>query len=351
MRAGLIGYPASGKTTLFEILTGQTAATGGKLENRIGVVRIADSRLDRLDQLIHPKKTTPATLEVLEPAQSFPAVGQRPRGAEGDPLAPLRAVDALVLVVRAFANDAVPHPLLTVDPARDLAKAEEELVLADLVQVEGRLERIQKLERVGKRGESAGERAALEKLSVQLHAGQPLRGVRWAAEEERTLGGFAFLSRKPLVVVFNTSDAGEEALPPVPPGAVAVRLPARAECEVARLPAGERAAFRELFHISAAGHETLLQALQEALDLISFFTAGPPEVRAWHLSRGGSAVDAASKIHTDIGRGFVRAEVMTVDQLLEAGSLSAARERGWLRTEGREYRVQDGDVLHVLHTS
>jgi hypothetical protein len=351
VRAGLIGLAGSGKTTLFEILTGIPPSDAGKPENRIGVVRFPDARLERLGQLLKPRRTTPATLEVVDPAVDFPAAGPRGRSGESDPLAALRAADALLLVVRAFANDAVPHPLLTVDPARDLAKAGDELMLADLAQVESRLERIEKLAKVGKRPESAAEKERLERLSARLHAGEPLRALRWSAEEERALSGFAFLSQKPLVVVFNTGEAGEPDLPEVPEGAVGVRLPVRAECEVARLPEAERAAFRDLFHIPVAGHEALLAAVRRALDLISFFTAGPPEVRAWHLSRGGSAVEAASRIHTDLGRGFVRAEVLSAEQLLAAGSWAAARERGWLRTEGREYLVQDGDVLHVLHTS
>ncbi len=345
-----MGLPQSGKTTLFEILSGLSPAVG-RSEQRLGTVRLADPRLDRLTQLVRPKKSTAATLEVVDPAASFPAIGPRPRGGDPDPQAPLRTADALVLVVRAFANEAIPHPLGEVDPERDLTRAGEELRLADLVQIDSRLERMSKLEKVGRGAENAAEKTALLRLRSGLEAGRALRTMRWTGEEERALRGFSFLSRLPLIVVVNVGETGPVTLANLPEGATQVSLPARAESEVARLPAAERPAFRELFQIGESGLETLLRAAQSALDLLSFFTAGPPEVRAWHLRRGSTALDAAAKIHTDIGRGFVRAEVLTVDQLLESGSLAAARDRGWLRTEGRDYVVQDGDVLHILHTS
>ena len=350
MKLGLIGLPQSGKTTLFEILTSQPPASG-RPENRIGTARILDGRLDRLVELYHPKKITAATLEVVDPATPFPPLSPRAKGGEADPYAPLRLADALALVIRAFENDAVPHPFTTIDPARDLAKAEEELILLDQVAVESRLEKIGKMEKVGRKSETGAERPVLQGLLEWLESGRPLRSMSWSDEDERALRTYTFLSRLPLVVVFNVGEGTPAVLPGPPPGAVAVTLPARAECEVIRLPEAERAGFRELFQIPESGLETLLRAAQQALDLLSFFTAGPPEVRAWHLRRGSSAVDAAGKIHTDLARGFVRAEVMPYEQLLEAGSWSGGRERGWLRTEGREYVVQDGDVLVILHTS
>ena len=351
MKLGLIGLPQSGKTALFEILTSQPPPVSGRPENRMGTARILDGRLDQLVELYRPKKITPATLEVVDPATPFPPLGPRVRGADVDPYGPLRAADALALVVRVFENEAVPHPLASIDPVRDLAKAEEELTLTDLVQIESRLEKMERLEKIGRKAETGAERPVLERLGEWLEGGQPLRSMSWSADEQRALRGYSFLSRLPLVVVFNLGEGTPPALPSPPPGAVAVSLPARAECEVVRLPEGERAGFRELFQISESGLETLLRAAQEALDLLSFFTAGPPEVRAWHLRRGSRAVDAAGKIHTDLARGFVRAEVMTHEQLLAAGSWSAGRERGWLRTEGRDYEVKDGDVLVILHTS
>jgi GTP-binding protein YchF len=351
VKLGLIGLPQSGKTTLFEILTAQAPPAGGRPENRMGTARILDGRLDKLVEMYRPKKVTPATLEVVDPATPFPPLAPRGKGGDADPYGPLRLADALALVIRAFENDTVPHPFTTVDPARDLAKAEEELVLLDHVAVESRLERIEKMEKVGRKAETGAERPVLERLREWLDSGKPLRSMAWSDEEERTLRGYSFLSRLPLVVVYNVGESTPAELPAPPPGAVAVSLPARAECEVVRLPEEERAGFRELFQIPESGLETLLRAAQKALDLLSFFTAGPPEVRAWHLRRGGSAVDAAGKIHTDLARGFVRAEVMPYEQLLEAGSWSGGRERGWLRTEGRDYVVQDGDVLVILHTS
>ena len=350
MKIGLIGLPQSGKTTLFQILTQTDAPVTGKIEDRMGVVRIPDDRLDRLHDLYDPKKTTPASFEVVDPAFGFPPVGGRPKSGDKDPYAAIRNADALLAVVRAFANDAVPHSDGSVDAGRDAQAIEEELVLTDLVHLDARLEKIAKQEKVGKK-ELAAEKPLLEKLHEHLQEGTPLREVELSLDDEKKVRGYSFLSRKPLVVVYNTGEEGEapEDAPKVNREVAA--LPAKAELEVMRLPEEERGPFRELFSISESGLDTLLGAAGRALHLIVFFTAGPPEVRAWHLQTGGNAVDAAGKIHTDIAKGFIRAEVVRWDQLLEAQTLGATRDKGWLRTEGRDYVVQDGDVLHILHNS
>jgi GTP-binding protein YchF len=348
VKLGLIGLPQSGKTTLFQILTESPTPFSGKPENRLGIARIRDDRLRKLCAVVGAKKATPAHFDVVDPARAFPAPGPRQRKGEPDPNDALSNADALVLVVRAFANDTVAHPAGSIDPERDRSQVFDELVLSDLVVVEGRLERIEKLEKVGKRPDSPREKPLLVRLKQALEAGTPLREVELSDEEDKTIRGYSLLSRLPLLVVYNVGEGQEITPAGGDPMTAGIQLPARAELEVSRLPVEERPAFRELFSISEAGLDKLLHSATELLELLTFFTAGPPEARAWHLPRGGTALQAAGKVHTDMARGFIRAEVVSCDHLIEAGSWAAARERGWFRTEGRDHEVEDGDVLHIL---
>jgi GTP-binding protein YchF len=348
VKLGLIGLPQSGKTTLFQILTESPAPVSGKLENRLGIARIPDDRLAKLSQVVGAKKTTEAHFDIVDPARAFPAPGPRQRKGEPDPNEALSNADALVLVVRVFTNDTVPHPDGSVDAERDRLHVADELVLSDLVVVEARLEKIEKLEKVGKRADSPQEKPLLGRLKEALEGGTPLRELDLSPEEDKTIRGYSLLSRLPLIIVYNIGEGSEISLPDAGPKTVSIQLPARAELEVSRLPVEERPAFRELFSIPEAGLTKLLHSATDALDLLTFFTAGPPEARAWHLRRGGTAVEAAGKVHTDIARGFIRAEVVSCEHLLEAGSWVAAREKGWYRTEGRDHEVQEGDVLHIL---
>jgi ribosome-binding ATPase YchF (GTP1/OBG family) len=348
VKLGLIGLPQSGKTTLFQILTGSPAPVSGKIENRLGIARIPDERLGRLTKAVGAKKTTEAIFDIVDPGRSFPAPGPRQRKGEPDPNEALSNADALILVVRVFANDTVPHPDGSIDAERDRRRVADELVLSDLVVVEGRLEKIAKLEKVGKKVDSPQEKPLLLRVKEALEGGTPLRDLDFSFEEEKTIRGFSLLSRLPLIIVYNISEGSE--ISPAESGrrTVTIQLPARAELEVSRLPAEERPAFRELFSIPEAGLTKLLHSAADALDILTFFTAGPPEARAWHLRRGGTAVEAAGKVHTDIARGFIRAEVVSCEHLLEAGSWAAAREKGWFRLEGRDHEVQEGDVLNIL---
>jgi GTP-binding protein YchF len=351
VRAALIGFPASGKTTLFQILTGSESPAGHHHEDQLGVVRVPDPRLDRLSVLVKPKKTTPVAHEIVDPAVPFPEAGPAPEGRpEKDPYVALRTADVLVAVVRAFADPAVPHSAGSVDPERDRKRIEDELVLADLVLADTRLERIEKLEKVGKKTELPGERALLQHLHQALDRGEAIRTLELSRDEAKGIRGYGFLSHKPLLVVYNVGEAEEAstALPAARPGFAAVALAARAELEVSRLAAEERAAFREALGLSAPAPESVISTAEGLLGLLTFFTVGPPEARAWQVGPGASLVDAAGKIHTDLARGFIRAEVVAWDRLLEAGSLAHARERGWVRTEGRDAPVVEGDVVHVL---
>jgi GTP-binding protein YchF len=348
VKAALVGLPASGKTTLFQILTGAELSAAHRHEDQLGVVRVPDSRLERLSVLFKAKKTTPLAHELVDPAAAFPDPGSHEGRAEKDPYPALRAADVLLTVVRAFEDPAVPHPSGGVDPARDLERIGQELALADLVLVDTRLERIAKLEKIGKKTELPGEKARLTRLHATLDAGQALRTLELSRDEEKAIRGYGFLSHKPLLVLYNIGAGAAPALPAAAHGLAALALPLRDELEVARLPEEERPAFREALGLGEPAFAAVVAAVHRLLGLVTFFTAGPPEARAWQVGPSEDVVEAAGKIHTDLARGFIRAEVLRWDKLLEAGSWAHARERGWMRTEGRGYTVAEGDVLYVL---
>src|SRR5688500_6606794 len=349
MRLGILGLPQAGKSTLFEILVaGAPARTPGARKDQVGIVRVPDARVDRLSSTYSPRKTTYATLEIVDSQ----AMGQGGGSAKGtDLFAGVRNADALVLVVRVFDDPAVPHPKVTIDPARDLADLKAEIVLNDLAIVETRLERIGKQKRLAVKGQDlTREEAVLERCKEALDREQALRELDFSKDEQKLLNGFQLLSRLPLLVVYNTG-SGQAFTAPAPdaPGTASVVLPCADEREVAQLPADEQAQFRAAYGISEDGLVLLVRSAYRLPGLISFLTAGEDEVRAWTIVDGDSAVDAAGAIHSDLAQGFVRAQVIAYGQFLEAGSEAKAREKGWQRTEGRDYRVADGDILHILH--
>ncbi len=349
MRLGILGLPQSGKTTLFEILVSNAPPrAAGARQDRVGIVRVPDARVDKLSAIYAPKKTTYATLEVVDSQAMGQGGGAAGKGA--DLFAGVRNADALVLVVRVFDDASVAHPRGSIDPARDLADLEAEILLNDMAIVETRLERIARQMRIQKGTGLEREQAVLERCKAALDEQQPLRELTFGKEEESVLRGFQLLSRKPLLIVYNVG-SGQAFAPPAGerPGVAVVVLPCADEREVAQLPAAERAEFRQAYGISEDGLVLLVRSAYALLGLISFLTAGDDEVRAWTIARGDSAVEAAGAIHTDLAQGFVRAVVIAYDQFLEAGSETKAKERGWQRTEGREYRVADGDILHILH--
>jgi hypothetical protein len=355
LRAGLIGYPSTGKTTLFHLMTSGhegARAAHGKADANVGISRVPDVRLDRLTALFTPRTRVPATVEFADSA-----VGGRSDAKSLLDVAPFRNADALVHVLRAFRDPSVPHPAGAINPARDARAMEEELVLADLGVVERRLERLERDLKKSASAELRKEQEVLLACRVSLEDGRPLRTIGLTGEEARRLRGFQLLSAKPLLVAINLDEAdvaqadravasaGLEAfLETAAAGAVAVC--GRIELEIAQLDAADAAAFLSDLGLHESGLDRVIRAGYDLLGYLSFFTVGEDECRAWSIPRGTPAHVAAGEIHTDIARGFIRAEVVTCDALLARGSLAACREHGELRLEGKDYVVQDGDVIN-----
>lgn len=353
MEIGIVGLPNSGKTTVFNALTRgraeTTAYASGRVEVHTAVVDVPDPRLEMLARIFHPKKVTHAQVTYNDIA------GLRAERATFPPqlLNLISTNDALLHVVRCFHNPLVPHPLESVDPARDIHLLEEEFMLSDLSIIEGRLERLAKQKGKGtpeEREHMAREEEVLSRLRDVLQDGRPLRAVDLSREEERLIRSYAFLSLKPQLLVFNTDDEGEdpsEELTPRWPRTRGLALRGRLEMELAQMEPGEAHEFMSMFGIEELGLNRVIRESQELLGLITFFTAGEKEVRAWSIPRGSTALEAADAIHSDIARGFIRAEVIGWDDLVRVGSWAEARKQGLLRLEGKDYIVQDGDVLHI----
>jgi hypothetical protein len=353
MRIGLFGFPQTGKTTLFRLATGSAApAPGGRGETLVGVAKVADPRLDRLTAMYHPKKSTPATVEYVD-------LGGVKKGeaAETIPLDQLRVVDALAHVVRAFPDDAIAHAEGPIDPARDVATMETELILADHTIAERRMEKLELTVKKTNRDEDRKELETLRRCVAALERETPLRNVDLSDDEVKRLRGYTFLSLKPLLVVVN---AGEGDAPRLGGGAAAfgletiasrpstqvVALSAKIEAEIAQLDAADAAAFQSDLGIREPALVRMIRASYDLLGRISFFTVGDDECRAWTLRRGTPARAAAGVIHSDIERGFIRAELVAYDDLVDAGAWSTCRDRGTLRLEGKDYVLQDGDVVN-----
>lgn len=356
MKLGILGPPQSGKTTLFAALTRGQAESGSARGEKIhlGSVKVPDDRLDKLRDLYKPKKFTPAKVDYVDAPPLETTQGERGALAA---LSALRDVDAFVLVIRAFENPAVPHFKDTVDASRDASWLAGELLLEDLAVIERRLHRIEKAVKIGKKPEDPNEHEALKKVTAALEAEKPARAAGLSPIQERSLRGFQLLSARPWIVVVNTDDAalkgGEAAIgdairrkmpEPTPPVLV---LSAKTEAELVALPDEEAKEFMAMLGIVEPGLTRMIRASYEALGLISFFTVGEDEVRAWTVREGALAPEAAGTIHSDMERGFIRAEVIGYRDMIEAGTMAKARDRGLLRTEGRDYKVRDGDILNI----
>ena len=364
MQIAIVGLPGAGKTTVFNTLTRGHAETGGYggLTVNVGVVKVPDPRLTALTALFRPKREVPADVTYVDlPAPPRPSDGHG--GANDlppDQLARLRNADALLHVLRAFEAPAVAHPDGSIDPWRDLERLDLEFTVADLEVAERRLERLRATGRHGTAAEREAnerEQAVLERIVPILHTGRPVRDAGLADEEAARIRGFRFLTEKPVLVLLNIGEgdlgqAGEMT------AAIAERyahaaslvdaLSARIEMEVAELDDEAAAEFRSDLGLPGSGLERVIRLSYRLLGLISFFTAGPDETRAWTISDGSSAVDAAGVIHSDLARGFIRAEVVPCEDLLALGSMAEARKAGKLRSEGKAYRVRDGDVIEIL---
>jgi hypothetical protein len=356
MKLGILGPPQSGKTTLFAALTrGQALAGSSRGEAvHLGSVKVPDARLDHLRDLYSPKKFTPAKVDYVDapPLET----GRAERGTLAA-LTALRDVDAFVLVIRAFEDPSVPHFQGSVDPARDAGWLLSELILEDLDLVERRLERIEKAVKVGKKPEDPNEYEALKRVREALEGERPARAAGLTPAGERALRGFQLLSMRPWIVVVNADDAGLREREAPLTAAVAARfgegappviaLSAKTEAELVQLAEEEAAEFMAVLGIAEPGLVRMIRLSYATLGLISFFTVGPDEVRAWTVRDGALAPEAAGAIHSDLERGFIRAEVISYDDLARAGAMPKAREMGLLRTEGRDYRVRDGDVVNI----
>ena len=350
MQLGILGLSKSGKTTLFNTLTASQQTTGkfaSSGETHVGVAAVRDQRLERLRDLFKPKKYVPATVQYVD----IPGI-KRGESAESLDLAKLKTVDALVHVVRAFEDPEIVHTEATIDPARDAAMVDLELILADHDIVERRLEKLDKAVKRGLTPEEQRERALLaDVIRPALEAERPLREITLDAEDERRLRGFQLLSAKPMLLVVNADETRASSPPAdfgiVPrPAVTAITVSAPIEQEISRLPPEEQRDFLADLGLTEPSLDRVSLASYQLLGLIAFFTVGEDEVRAWALRRGSRAREAAGAIHSHIERGFIRAEVVAWDDLLRLRSLVACREAALLRLEGKEYEVKDGDVVH-----
>ncbi len=359
MDLGIVGLERSGKTTVFDALTRGHAHKGavGAHEPSVGVVKIPDERLDRLCAVLRPRKVTHAEVRYLDFPGGLAVRGEGPAGAY---LAALSQCDAIIHVVRAHRDQSVPHPEGSVDPHRDIASLDLELAFADLGVLQRRYEKLEITVRSGRPGErEAGERelALVRRLRAALEREEPLRGHELSADERRVISGYQLLTDKPLLIVANIdeADAGrageiedEFASTCAGPRVAVTAFCAKLEKELTELPNDEAAEFRRELGLAEGALDRLLRLSQEVLGLITFYTVNEAEGRAWPLPAGSTALEAAGKVHTDMAKGFIRAEAIGWQELAECGSLAEARKRALLRTEGKQYVVQDGELLHIL---
>lgn len=351
MQIGIVGLPFAGKTTVFNALAGDAAEHHHQahgLEPTLATVRLPDARLEALCALFATELCIPTEVQYLD----FPGAGFGRQEKEAAWVGTLRTVDALLIVLGAFSE--------TQDPAAELESIHLDLVLPDLQIIESRLQRLALQWRTAPAAERLlleREQSLLERLQSALEEGTPIRALDLAADEEQAIRGFQFLTMKPTLVVLNLSEEqwerSEEMVARVQsafahPGTTVIGLCAQLEMEIAQLPPEEADLFREDLGIAEAGAARVVRESHALLGLIHFFTLNDTEVRAWAIPQGTGAQDAAGKIHTDMARGFARAEVISCEQLIENNGYGEARKRGLVRQEGRDYVVQDGDVVHVL---
>lgn len=352
---GIVGLPNAGKSTLFNALTKAGAEVASypftTIEPNTGVVAVPDDRLAKLAAIFRPLKVIPATVTFTDIA-GLVRGASRGEGLGNKFLGHIREMDANALVVRSFADADVTHVEGTVDPLRDIDVVELELQLADLETVRKRLERKEKTARLQK-DHAIATIELLQRVEAHLDDAKPVRTLHMTAEERAALRDLWLLSAKPLMVVVNVSESDASATVPgaieeraAAAGGDAIAVSARIEAELADLDADDQGAFLADLGLEEPGLRRLARSAYRLLELLTFFTAGDKEVRAWTLRSGGTALDAAATIHTDFAKGFIRAEVTDAQHLLEAGSYNAVRERGQQRLEGRDYVVRDGDVVH-----
>jgi len=363
LKTGIIGFPQAGKTTLFKILTHARVEaskfSGGRTEVHLGMTNVPDQRLEELAQKYKPQRTVFATVEYVDVAGIVK--GEQKKAKEAAFLGDLRNVEALLHVVRAFGDPAIPHPEGSINPRRDIENLELELVLADLGIVEKRCERLEKDLKKTKSPELERELDILRRCKTLLDAGTPLRQFDLAAADRKRLRGFMFLSAKPILQCINLGDDASRQIETTAsrfqlesiahqPGTACTGVCGKIESELIELAPEDQKAFLADYGLKESGLERIIHATYRLLDLISFFTVGEDECRAWTLPRHSTALEAAGVIHSDIQKNFIRAEVVSYEDLMACGSLQVAREKGLLRLEGKEHIINDGDIVHFRHS-
>jgi len=359
MKVAIIGIPESGKTTIFNALTrgkAEVAAYSSTLAPNTGVAKVPDSRLSALGGIFQPKKTVPAEVSYIDIAGSIKGFGKE--GPGGEFLSYLTTADALLQVVRAFEDDRVPHPEGSIEPKRDIASLDLELAISDLAIIERRLDKLEtslKGAKAAERESYLKEQLLLQKVKTELEKDIPVRLQGLAKEDLKILSNYQFLTAKPMLVVLNI---GEEQISQAPqlereigslyPQFAVVALCGKLEMELAQLSDPEAQEFREAMGLSKPALDRVIDLSYSLLGLVSFFTTVSSELKAWTIPGGTPAPKAAGKVHSDMEKGFIRAEVISYSDLESCGNLAEARKRGLLRTEGKNYIIQDGDVVTFL---
>lgn len=352
MQLGIIGLPQSGKTTLYKALTGAevpSGISGGQMEVHSSVVDVPDPRVDQLCDIYKPKKIVRAKVTYADIAGLDGNAGRA--GLPGQMVNQLAQMDGFLHVVRQFENAGVPHQATSIDPVRDIQTMDTEFILNDLIMVERRLEKLREEHRRGvtrPREQIQAEIELFERLQVVLNDGLPLRHFNFSAEDDKAVASFGFLSRKPQIVVFNLSEDQEKANWDCPhPQTIQVGIPAKLEMDLFALSPEDAALFMEEFGITESTLTRLIKLSYDLLGVHSFFTAGDKEVHAWTLRRGAKAPEAAGTIHSDMEKGFIRAEIISFADMITYGGTAGARNKGRLRVEGKNYVIEDGDIIEI----
>jgi hypothetical protein len=352
MQLGIIGLPQSGKTTVYKALTGAdipTEMSTGQMEVHTAVVDVPDPRVEKLCEMFKPKKIVRAKVTYADIAGLDGTAGRA--GLPGVMINQLSQMDGFLHVVRQFENASVPHLAEKIDAVRDIQTMDTDFILNDLLMVERRLEKLREEHRRGvsrPRDVIQAEIDLFERLGTMLNAEKPLRHYTFTAEEDKVLSSFGFLSRKPQIIVFNQSEdqTSIEYTSPHPHTTV-VGLPAKLELDIMALEPEDAAMFMEEYGVKELGMSRLIKVSYDLLNVHSFFTAGEKEVHVWTLRKGSNAREAAGTIHSDMEKGFIRAEVISFDDLMAYGTTAEARNHGRLRVEGRNYIIEDGDIIEI----
>jgi GTP-binding protein YchF len=348
MKLGIIGLPQSGKTTIFNAITrgdAPTTASAGRFEVHTAVVDVPDERVTKLSEMFNPKKTIYAKVTYADIAGL--EAGSAKSGISGQLLNQLAQMDGFILVVRAFESDLVMHPSGSVDPKRDVESMLSELLLNDLITVERKVEKLADEKKKGGTDKVLNERQTVlfTRLLETLNNNTPLRELEYTLEEQKELSSFGLLSRKPILVVFNLGEG--QSAPQMGLDVPSVSLMGKLEMEIAQLPPDDAAMFMDEYGIKELSLNKMIKLSYDLLQVQSFFTVGEDEVRAWETKIGATAQESAGEIHTDLMRGFVRAEVVAYEDLISLGSMNEAKSKGKFRLEGKEYIVKDGDIVHI----